>query len=200
MFRRSLTGNSSGMTKYRIRRLAGVLFDRDGTLIHDVPYNGDPGLVVPMTGARDAVDGLRRAGLKVGIISNQSGVGRGLISTAEVWAVNARVEELLGPFDAWFICPHAPDEGCPCRKPQPGMVKSAARLWGVDASALAVVGDIGADVMAAAAAGARSVLVPTAVTRSEEILQAPAVAQNLGEAVALLLEPATAGVTQRAAP
>lgn len=186
------------MTKHRIQRLAGVLFDRDGTLIHDVPYNGDPALVVPMHGARDAVEGLRRAGLKVGIISNQSGVGRGVISTEQVWAVNARVEELLGAFDAWFICPHTPDDGCQCRKPQPGMVKSAARLWGVRASALAVVGDIGADVSAAAAAGARSVLVPTVATLSEEILQAPAVAQNLGEAVTLLLGPAIAGATQRA--
>ena len=168
-------------------QLTGVLFDRDGTLIHDVPYNGDPGRVVPMAGALDAVDTLRRAGLKVGVISNQSGVGRGLLTTQQVWQVNARVDDLLGPFDAWFVCPHAPENLCQCRKPNPGMVEAAARHWRVDAASLAVIGDIGADVGAALAAGARSVLVPTAATRREEILLAPQIAGTLGEAVELLV-------------
>ncbi|PYI37265.1 haloacid dehalogenase [Arthrobacter psychrolactophilus] len=169
------------------QQLAGVLFDRDGTLIHDVPYNGDPARVTTIAGARAAVDCVRRAGLKIGVISNQSGVGRGLLTPQQVTMVNARVEDLLGPFDAWFICPHAPEQGCPCRKPNPGMVLMAARRWSVGTRSLAVIGDIGADVGAALAAGARPVLVPTTATRKKEILLAPEVTESLQEAVALLL-------------
>jgi HAD superfamily hydrolase (TIGR01662 family) len=68
-----------------------VLFDRDGTLIVDVPYNGDPARVVPMPGARAALDRLRAAGVRVGVVSNQSGIARGLLTRAQVEAVNARM-------------------------------------------------------------------------------------------------------------
>jgi HAD superfamily hydrolase (TIGR01662 family) len=181
------------MTKPTARRLRGVLLDRDGTLIHDVPYNGDPALVEPIDGAREAVDNLRREGLKVGVISNQSGIGRGLITREQLRAVNARVEEILKPFDAWFICPHVPEDGCACRKPQPGMVLESARQWGMDCGALAVVGDIGADVDAAVAAGARGLLVPNAATRKAEVLRSPEVAPDLAAAVALLLKAPSVG-------
>ncbi len=164
-----------------------VLFDRDGTLVRDVPYNGDPDRVEPLPGAREAVERLRRAGVRVGVVSNQSGVGRGLLTPEQVEAVNARVDALLGPFDAWLVCPHGPDEDCACRKPRPGMVLEAARRLGVDPAACVVVGDIGADVEAAAAAGAAAVLVPNGRTRHQEVAAAPVVAADLGEAVALLL-------------
>ena len=167
--------------------LAGVLFDRDGTLIADVPYNGDPAAVRPMPTARAALRELRLAGLPVGVVSNQSGIARGLLTGAEVRAVNARVELLLGPVDVWLHCPHGPDDGCGCRKPRPGMVLDAAERLGVPPAALAVVGDIGADMRAAAAVGARAVLVPTAVTLRCEVLAAPAVAPTLLAAVRLLL-------------
>jgi histidinol phosphatase-like enzyme len=86
-----------------------------------------------------------------------------------------------------FVCPHGPDDGCACRKPAPGLVLQAARWLGVDPARCALVGDIGADVGAAQAAGARAVLVPTPVTRPEEVAAAPAVAPDLAAAVALLL-------------
>jgi len=164
-----------------------VLLDRDGTLIVDVPYNGDPELVVLVPGARAALERLREAGVPTGVVSNQSGVGRGLVSLAEVEAVNARVEELLGPLGPWAVCPHAPGAGCSCRKPAPGLVLEAAGRLGVSPARCAVVGDIGADVEAARAAGARGVLVPTSATRHEEIAAAPEVAPDLGAAVELLL-------------
>ena len=166
-----------------------VFFDRDGTLIRDVPYNGDPSLVTPLPGAREAVAAVRRCGLPVGVVTNQSGVGRGLLSRQQVDAVNARVTELLGPFDLWCICPHAPEAGCSCRKPAPGMLLQAARHLGFRPTDLALIGDIGADMEAAAAAGARGVLVPTSVTRQAEIDAAPEMAATIGEAVALLLQP-----------
>lgn len=160
-----------------------VLFDRDGTLVHDVPYNGDPAQVRPVDGAREALDALRGAGVAVGLVTNQSGVARGLISRADVDAVNARVAELLGPFDAVAVCPHGPDDGCPCRKPGPGLVLDAARQLGLAPWECAVVGDTGADVAAALAAGARAVLVPNAVTLPAEVQDAAVVADDLAGAI-----------------
>ncbi|MCR1984438.1 HAD-IIIA family hydrolase [Cellulosimicrobium cellulans] len=162
------------------------MLDRDGTLVHDVPYNGDPAAVRPLAGARAVLDDLRARGVRLGVVSNQSGVGRGLLTRAQVDAVNARVEELLGPFDTWQVCPHAPDDACACRKPGPGLVLAAAADLGVEPWRCAVVGDIGADVGAALAAGATPVLVPTPVTRAEEVAAAPCVASDLAAAVRAL--------------
>jgi HAD superfamily hydrolase (TIGR01662 family) len=166
---------------------AAVLFDRDGTLVHDVPYNGDPERVEPIAGAREALDRLRRAGVKLAVISNQSGVARGLVTREEVEAVNRRVEKLLGPLGPWLVCEHGPDDACECRKPAPGLVLRAAAELAVDPAACAVVGDIGADVEAARAAGARPILVPNGRTRRYEIDAAPERAPNLEAAVDLLL-------------
>jgi histidinol-phosphate phosphatase family protein len=163
-----------------------VLLDRDGTLIHDVPYLADPERVAPVDDARDALAALRQNGLLVGVVSNQSGVARGFIRPDQLSAVNSRVDSLLGPFETWQTCPHGPDEGCECRKPRPGLVLAAARDLGVDPSECLVIGDIGADVQAALRAGARAVLVPTPVTRPGEVAYArtfATVASSLSEAV-----------------
>lgn len=127
-----------------------VLFDRDDTLIRDVPYNGDPARVEPMPGARRALDQLRRHGVRIGVVSNQSGVAKG-------------------------------------RMPRPGLIEPAARRLGVPPSGCAVIGDIGGDIEAAAAAGARGILVPTGRTRPAEIARAPETARTLRAAVDLVL-------------
>ena len=171
----------------RRRRPRAVLFDRDGTLVVDVPYNGDPDRVVPVPGARAALDRLRAAGVRTAVVSNQSGVGCGLLRLEQVEAVNRRIENLLGPLGPWLVCPHAPQDGCECRKPGPALVRRAADALGVTAADCALVGDTGGDVAAARAAGARGVLVPTPATRREEIEAAPEVAADLDAAIDLLL-------------
>ena len=105
------------------------------------------------------------AGVATAVVSNQSGVARGLIRVEQVEAVNRRVEELLGPLGPWMVCLHGPGDGCRCRKPGPGLIEAAR------------------------AAGARAVLVPTSVTRAHEVAAAPVVAGDLLAAVELVLGP-----------
>lgn len=164
-----------------------VLVDRDGTIVEDVPYNGDPEAVRPVAGARAALDRLRAAGIPVAVVSNQSGVARGLLRATEVDAVNARVAELLGPFAAVEVCPHGEGEGCGCRKPAPGLLLAACDRLGADPTRTVMIGDIGADVAAARAAGCRPLLVPNRSTRPEEVAAAPEVVADLHAAVDLLL-------------
>jgi HAD superfamily hydrolase (TIGR01662 family) len=168
-----------------------------------VPYNGDPALVLPRPGVRDGLERLRGHGVRLGIVSNQSGIARGRVSVADAEAVMARTVERLGPFDDVRWCPHAPDEGCPCRKPAPGMLLDAARALDVDPVRCAMVGDIGADVEAARAAGMRGILVPTARTRAEEVAAAPEVARSFADAVDRLLAgadvPCASGASRPAA-
>lgn len=181
-----LPSSVHGRAPVRSGSVSAVLFDRDGTLVHDVPYNGDPAKVDPVATARPALDRLRRAGIPVGVVSNQSGIARGLLTPADVDAVNARLDELVGPIGVWAWCPHGEADGCACRKPAPGLVLEAARRLGVDPGACAVVGDIAADLGAARAAGAVGVLVPTPATRPAEVEAAELVAADLLDALDLL--------------
>lgn len=193
-------GSGNGSADGRAGRPKAVLFDRDGTLVADVPYNGDLSRLAPMPGARRAVDRLRRAGVKVGVVSNQSGVARGLVTAEQVEAVNRRLEELLGPFEVVLYCPHGPDEGCLCRKPAPGLVLEAARSLGVDPTRCVVVGDTAADVGAGASAGARPILVPNGTTRPEEVRSAPELAADLETVVDRLVGRPPAGAAPGGAP
>ncbi|MFF8842251.1 D-glycero-alpha-D-manno-heptose-1,7-bisphosphate 7-phosphatase [Streptomyces sp. NPDC015127] len=164
-----------------------VLFDRDGTLVADVPYNGDPARVTPMPGAPEAVAALRSLGIPVGVVSNQSGVARGVLTHRQVESVRQRVDAIFGPFAVWAVCPHGPRDGCGCRKPAPGLVLAACDRLGASPEHTVVIGDIGSDIAAARAAGARGVLVPTRATRPAEITAADETAADLIDAVRLVL-------------
>jgi histidinol-phosphate phosphatase family protein len=164
-----------------------VLLDRDGTLVADVAYNDDPDKVSPLPTAKAALDLLRENGIRLGVVTNQSGVARGLISRPALRAVNAEVCAQLGPFETWHDCVHLDEDHCDCRKPRPGMVLDAAEALGVDPAEVVVVGDIESDLLAARAAGARAILVPNALTRSQEVADAPVVADSLLEAAELVL-------------
>ena len=131
-------------------------------------------------------------GILIGLVSNQSGIGRGLLSHAQVHAVNERLEQLVGGFDVSLYCPHVPADECGCRKPRPGLVQEACRMLGVPAAQTVVVGDIGSDVAAARAAGAAGVLVPTPATRPAEVRAADQVARDLPGTVDLILAGALA--------
>ncbi|GII63010.1 hypothetical protein Skr01_30950 [Sphaerisporangium krabiense] len=168
---------------------AAVLFDRDGTLVKDVPYNTDPARVEPMPGARAALDRLRAASVPVGVVTNQSGIAKGLITPAQLDAVNRRVEDLLGPFAIWAVCPHDDGDGCPCRKPAPGLILRAAAVLGIAPRDCVLIGDIARDTRAAHAAGARGILVPTPETLPAEVTSATEVAADLPLAVEMALTP-----------
>jgi histidinol-phosphate phosphatase family protein len=168
-----------------------VLLDRDDTIIKDHPYLNDPNGVEPVPGAPNLLRRLRERGLLLAIVSNQSGVAKGLITPDELAAVNARVDEVLGPFDVWQVCVHDDGDGCDCRKPAPGMVLAAADALGVDPSRCVLIGDTGGDVNAALSAGADAVLVPTERTLRHEISDAhlrARVAADLNSAVSLVLK------------
>jgi histidinol-phosphate phosphatase family protein len=167
-----------------------VLLDRDDTIIEDGPYLNDPAGVKPMPGAVDALGRLRERGLLLAVVTNQSGVAKGLITDDQLAAVNARVDAEVGPFDSWQICVHDNDDGCGCRKPAPGMVQAAAQALGVDPARCVMIGDTGGDVNAALSARADAVLVPTKRTLPQEVTEArerARVAETLTDAVEMVL-------------
>lgn len=139
-----------------------VFLDRDGTLIDDVGYISDPADVRLVSGAADALQALRAAGFRLVVVSNQSGLGRGLITQEQADDVHQRfVEELQhagAQIDAAYYCPHAPEEGCDCRKPLPGLIIDAARELELDLERSFMVGNSDVDVAAGEAAGCRAIL------------------------------------------
>lgn len=138
-----------------------LFLDRDGTLIVDVGYPRDPAEVTLMPGAAAALRELAATRALV-IVSNQSGVGRGRITPAEAAAVHARTARLFADegvtFAGAYYCFHAPDAGCRCRKPAPGMLLDAARDQGLDLAQSVMLGDKPADVEAGVAAGCRDAI------------------------------------------
>lgn len=156
-----------------------VFFDRDDTLIHDVPYNGDPARVVLLPGAAEALQRLEEAGFLLIVISNQSGVGRGLITPGQVEAVNREMIRQLGKpyFAAIYSCFAAPgEEDGNCRKPNPGMVLQAREEHDLDLAASFMVGDKLSDQLCARNAGCRPVLLVNPKDAPEKIAAAAAVA------------------------
>ncbi len=149
-----------------------VLLDRDGTIIVERDYLSDPALVELEHGAAEGLRALAEAGWVLAVLTNQSGIGRGYFDRAAAEAVNARVAELLAEegvsIAGWYLCPHAPDEDCECRKPRPGMALQAASELGLDLSRSWVVGDKRSDVELADAIGAEAILVMTGHGRKDE--------------------------------
>jgi histidinol-phosphate phosphatase family protein len=154
-----------------------VFVDRDGTLVEDVGYCCRPEDLRLLPGAAPAVALLNRAGLPVVVVTNQSAVARGYLSPQGLDAIHARLREVLAAggahLDAIYVCPHHPRDGCPCRKPKPGLLHRAAADLGLDLARSYVVGDRAADVEVARAVGAAAVLVETGPPEAQaEVLAA----------------------------
>ena len=139
-----------------------VFLDRDGTVIVDRGYLSDPAGVELLPGAADALRRLRAAGLELIFVSNQSGIGRGLMTAEESDAVHRRTLDLLAaenvPILGSYICPHAPWDDCQCRKPSIVLLRQAAGDHGIDFKRSFMIGDKKTDVDTGHAAGCRAVL------------------------------------------
>jgi D-glycero-D-manno-heptose 1,7-bisphosphate phosphatase len=140
-----------------------IFLDRDGTLMKEVHYCRRPEDVEVYPGASQALESLRAAGYKIVVVSNQSGLGRGLITPAEYEAVNAEFLRQLGPelVDGVYFCPDSPEVASQRRKPAPGMLLEAARDLALDLPASWMIGDKASDIAAGLAAGTGTVLVHT---------------------------------------
>ncbi len=143
-----------------------IILDRDGVINEDSDaYIKSPDEWRPLPGSLEAIARLTKAGYRIAVATNQSGVARGLFDLATLAAIHAKMNRAVatagGRIDAIFFCPHAADQQCHCRKPRPGMIEEILRRFRADASAVTVVGDALRDLQAAVAAGCTPVLVLT---------------------------------------
>lgn len=176
-----------------------VFLDRDGTIIRDLNYIGNPEQVELLPGAAAAIARLNAAGLPVIVVTNQSGIARGLFTEADYEAVRRRLDELLAEtgarVDATYLCPHHPafGEPCECRKPRTLLFRRAAERDNVDPARSWYVGDRLRDVIPARDLGGRGILVPAHETQQEDVdaaRQEFTVAHTLDEAVDRIMESA----------
>jgi D-glycero-D-manno-heptose 1,7-bisphosphate phosphatase len=185
-------------------KAAGCVFvDRDGTLIEEVGYLDRVERLALYPWTTDALRALNRAGLKIVLVSNQSGIARGFFTEAVVDEVHRHMAALLSEggahIDAYYYCPHHPDGkvpafacACDCRKPKRGLVDRAVREFGIDPARSFVVGDRWLDVGLARTIGGRGILVRTGYGATEEPhppegLSADAVADNFAGAASWIL-------------
>jgi len=141
-----------------------VFVDRDGVINRDSDaYIKSVAEWEPLPGSLEAIAALTAAGFDVVVITNQSGIGRGLFTLATLEAIHmhmlAEVEAAGGRIAGVFYCPHLPDENCDCRKPRPGLLEAAAEAFGTTTAGVPFIGDKVSDIEAARAAGARPILV-----------------------------------------
>jgi D-glycero-D-manno-heptose 1,7-bisphosphate phosphatase len=152
-----------------------AILDRDGVLNREAPDGGwifRPGDWRWEDGALEGLHSLRAAGIRVSVATNQSGIGRGVFDHDAVKAVHAimlrEAAAAGGRIDRVLYCPHAPEDGCECRKPAPGLFTEAMAATGIPPSETVVVGDADRDLEAARRAGVRAVLVRTGKGRATE--------------------------------
>ena len=167
-----------------------VFIDRDGTIIEDTDYCSHPRDVRIFPGVVDALRRLRSRGFKLIIITNQSGIGRGLFTLDQYRAVEAEVLRQLGEdlIDATYYCPDAPGQHSNCRKPAPGMIVNAMRDHPIDVSRSFLIGDKEIDVECAHNAGVRAIRVRTGIQRDVIGSKAEWVADDVPAAVQLILD------------
>ena len=175
-----------------------VILDRDGVINEDSDTHvKSPAEWHPIPGSLEAIARLSRAGYRVVVATNQSGIGRGLFDVETLNAIHDRMKghlaELGGSIDAIFFCPHRPEDDCACRKPKPGLLLEIASRLRVPLSGVPAIGDSYRDVESAVAAGARPILVRTGKGRRTLVEKGPLpgveVFDDLGAVVSHLLSP-----------
>lgn len=174
-----------------------VFFDKDGTLIRDLPYNVNPNLIELNQGAAELVQTVKTAGFRIFVVSNQSGVARGLFDEADLSAVWAKLNELCAvEFDGFYFCPHHESGSverykirCECRKPAAGMLLAAARDHNLDLARSWMIGDVAKDAAAGRAAGCRTILFDNGENQeiARAALDANFTIKNLIEAAEIIL-------------
>jgi len=174
-----------------------VILDRDGVVNEDSDdyiRSGDEW--VPIRGSLEAIARLNQAGVKVVVASNQSGIGRGLFAAEDLNQMHAKFQRKLarlgGHVDGIFFCPHTPEDGCSCRKPAPGLLRSISLRFGLPLTTVPFIGDSKTDVDAAVAGKALPMLVRTGkgmrtLANHPELLSLPCF-DDLADAVDYLLE------------
>jgi D-glycero-D-manno-heptose 1,7-bisphosphate phosphatase len=143
-----------------------IILDRDGVINEDSDeYIKGPDEWVPLPGSLDAIARLNHAGYSVAVASNQSGLARGYFDIDTLSSMHHKMQDMLqrvgGKVDAIFFCPHAPDDGCECRKPKPGLLRQIGERFQTPLTDVLFVGDTESDIKAARAAGATPVIVRT---------------------------------------
>ena len=143
-----------------------VVLDRDGVINRDSSaYIKGPGEWEPLPGSLDAIARLTARGFTVVVCTNQSGLARGLFDTADLARIHGRMDSAVraagGRLSGIYVCPHGPDDGCRCRKPESGLLEAVGRRLGVSLAGVPVIGDSARDLEAARRAGARPILVLT---------------------------------------
>ena len=181
-----------------------LFIDRDGCLIEERHYLSDPEQVVLIPGATAVLRRAREAGFLLIGASNQSGIGRGKIDEHQLGAVMSRLSDLLAAeqavLDAFFYCPHTPEDRCDCRKPAPGLLEEASARFSWDRATSWVIGDKLSDVDLALGAGLAAALVRTGYGRAQEAVWRERdatggrvlIADDLAAAVSAILAEATA--------
>ena len=147
-----------------------AFFDRDGTLMEETGYCSDPALVRVFPGVSDALHALKEAGFLNIVVTNQSGIARGLFGEGGYHAVQREMLRQAGEWliDASYFCPDAPGAPSECRKPAPGMLLRAAADFGIDLARSVMVGDKASDIECGRRAGAKSILVATGYGKSQQ--------------------------------
>ena len=170
-------------------RARAVFFDRDGTLMEEVYYCGDPAKVKVYAGVTEALRKLKEAGFRTIVITNQSGIGRGLFTVAQYRAVEAEFLRQIGEglIDASYFCPDVPGVPSTKRKPEPGMVWEAAADFDIDLAGSYFIGDKSADIECGRRAGTRTIQVRTGYG-TEQVCEPDLTAADVAQAVQLVLE------------
>jgi histidinol-phosphate phosphatase family protein len=144
-------------------RPRAIILDRDGTIIVDHGYLDDPGKIQFLPGALEGLRQWHALGHPLILVSNQSGIGRGVLTQERVLQINARMQELLraagAPLDGIYFCPHGPTDGCDCRKPRTRLVEEAAAELGFEPKDAVVIGDKSSDVELGRRLGAVTMLI-----------------------------------------